>query len=182
MSSIRLTNYMREQICGRAIAAKFEPLFAGLDAEEASMGLRFYEHVIPLAERKMIAKIPERWVRLDACLRFNVGGMNLKFKVDPAVRVPLNEGYCKPLGSITDQADVDAARRIFDRRDELKAERKRASNVLSSLLSSFTTAKVMTESWPEGSAFYADLKTPDSNLPAPIIYDINVMLGLAEAA
>lgn len=178
--SKRLTNWDREQICNAAISAAFTPRFAAQKEAESALATEAYETVFPADVRKQAARMPKGWLHLDNCLRFNVNGMDLHLDViGDGLPVPYDRVYCSRLGTITgDLADRIIAH--FGAKDELKAERDRAKRSLMALLQTCSTLKKLQQEWPEGEPFWSALaaKEREPGLPAPLVNDINKMLGL----
>jgi hypothetical protein len=183
---MRLTNYDREQICNAALNGAFKPRFEALALAEHDLAIAGYESVFPADVRKQAGKMPKGWLRLDACLSFNVGGFDMRLNVrGDGVPVPYDGGYCRRLGTITgDLADKIHAH--FADVDKLKAERDTAKRALTAMLQSCSTLKRLQEEWPEGEPYWSALaaKANVPGLPAPRVQEINAMLGLtaAEAA
>lgn len=176
----KLTTHMRNVIRDRAVAAAFNPRFAANKEREAEVGRRLYDAVFPADVRAAAAAFPEKeWIRLDSCLRFNVGGLRMVFKVDPGLPVPWGGYGCHELGVITKQELIDLARACSDDKEALQSEQARASNALGAMLRSVSTIKKLAEVWPEGREFYASFEDAVSPiLPAIVVADVNAMLGL----
>lgn len=186
-ASIRLTNYDRDNVAGAAIAASFKDREATIASEGDRLGRLCYETVFTAAERKAAKAMPKGWLRLDACLHFNVGGMSIRFDLlDDGVPVPAtNRGYCSSrLGSISDPDVVGAVTKHASDVETLKKDREKARSSLKGLLYSVTTLKALRDIWPEGELFFVGLtsKAGAPGLPAPQITELNAMLGLQKEA
>jgi hypothetical protein len=181
--SVRLTEGHRRSITNAAIGKRFNPIKAALDKTEDAIGRKLYAQVFPVAERKAAAALADRWRKVDACLRFNVGGYTLLFTLQGGgVPVPVNNaGYCQSLGSISDEVLVNSARAHADAVETYKKQRRDAENALAGLLASASTIKALYTIWPEGQPFYRDIQAPPSTQIAPIIANVNAMLGLSPA-
>ena len=179
----RLTNTIRERIRSNAVVSAFKDREAALVAAEHALGMEAYEAVIPAVEREAAANMPAGWVGKDSCLRFNANGWDARLKVNEAVPVPNNKGYCCSLGTLTgDLADRVQAHMQEGKR--LKEEYWKAEAELDGFLAQFKTIKQMREAWPEGEAYYAafDVERSVSGVPAVRVAEINKLLNLKEAA
>lgn len=179
----RLTQNIRERICRRAITAAFKDREAALKEQEHTLGMECYQAVIPESERKAAAAMPEGWLQMDACLRFNANGWDARLCVTSPVPVPNNKGYCRSLGSLTG----DLAERVQAHLQEekgLKEARIKAEMELSGFLEQFKTYKQLREAWPEGEPFYAefDVEPKAGGVPAVRVAEINKLLNLSEVA
>ncbi|MGU3286501.1 Nmad5 family putative nucleotide modification protein [Methylobacterium mesophilicum] len=181
-SSVRLTKDDRRSILRSALAPVFDKRAEDLDAQEDGLGRRCYDAVFPKPVREQAVAMPEAWLRRDSCLRFSVAGMQMVFRLkDDGVPVPGNHGsYCYRLGTVTDPKTVEAVRAWQSAKDDLASERSKAEAALKALLDSAYTVKALREAWPEGEAFYRHLDNtpPKAGLPAPLVSEINAMLGL----
>jgi hypothetical protein len=178
----RITNSIRESICRKAINAAFKEREEAHAAQEHALGMEAYEAVIPAAERKAAAKMPENWLRMDGCLKFNANGWSVTLCVKPSVPVPQSP-YCQPLGSVTG----DLAERIQAHCTAIKERKEakhRAEREMTGFLEQFRSIKQMREAWPEGEPFYAefDVERKSAGVPAVRVAEINKMLGIKEAA
>lgn len=128
-------------------------------------------------------KIPEKWLREDACLRFNCGGYSLTLRAKKAVRVASISYGCSQLGTVTGEL-ADRAKAHAQATEGLKRERAEGERALLALLSSVSTLAQLEKTWPEGKPFYQRFMQarPGSNLPAVQVSEINKMLGLKDAA
>lgn len=193
MASFRLTNDAREVIVRRAVEAAFNPRFEALKDREDALARRCYDIVIPATEQKSAAKLPANWLRRDACLNFNVGGMHVKLTlkgeglvVPYETRDGQSRGYSchSRLGTVADPDLVQDVTAYLSDREELRSGRRQATEATRALLNGVTTIKLLCEVWPEGRPYYESfmVEKPAAHLPAPQIASLNAMLGLAEAA
>ena len=185
--SIRLTNYDRDNVAASAITAAFKAREAALEIEADRLGRLCYEAVFSAAARKAAKAMPKDWLRMDACLGFNVGGMSIKLNLlDEGVPVPYTRGgYCNNrLGVVTEPDLVQAVTTYLSDVETLKSDREKARSSLKGLLYSVSTLKALRETWPEGEPFFQGLtrKSGAPGLPAPQITELNAMLGLEKAA
>ena len=179
MGTLRLTNADRDGVVERALYHTFGPRKDALKAEECRIGLAAYEIAVPKAERQAAAKLSERWLRTDKCLRFRFDFRQVTLNVDPPVLVPSRNRYCEDLGLVQDVELIAAFEAMEAARKTLVEERDRAETGLNVLVRRVSTLRQLRETWPEGEAFYAHLKPRDeAQVPAVIIDDLNRMLGL----
>ncbi|MFB0491985.1 hypothetical protein ABIE45_004571 [Methylobacterium sp. OAE515] len=186
MASIRLTNLDRDNVVAAALTSAFAERRASLDLAADRLGRTCYDSVFKASERKAAAAMPKGWLRLDSCLRFNVGGLDVVLNlVGEGVPVPGGAGRdCRRLGAVADPDLVGAVQAHLADVERLKDDRAKAKSSLRALLYSVSTVKALRELWPEGEPFLAGLasKAGAPGLPAPQISELNAMLGLKEAA
>lgn len=179
----RLTNDIRNEICESAITASFKKQNDKLKAEETKIGMQLYRSLYKKSELDIIAKLDKKWLDIDECLRFNCGGFDLTFCVEPGVAVPQREGYgCRRLGNITDPDLVYKAQDFAKRKEDAKAEERKAEQALRAVLFSVNTVKRLAEVWPEGAAYYDYLlaEVENTGVPAIKMQELNAMLGLSK--
>lgn len=188
---MRLTNDVRDGIAYTAITQSFAARVAAFDAAEDALAREAYNSLFPAAEQKLVAKVPENWFRLDACLRFNVGGQRIDISVSgEGLPVPYKQrgttggGYhCNqlgviPLGDLCDRIQEHAAAK-----ERFKEERRAAERAVKAMLNSVTTISKLKKVWPEGAPFYAQIEGATVvSLPAIRATEVNAMLGLSIAA
>lgn len=192
MASFRLTTSYRDSIVHYAIEGAFAERDKALAEREHALARRCYDAVIPAAEQRLAAKMPEHWLRRDACLRFNVGGLTVDLRTaDGGLPVPYRPkgekygGYsCNRLGAVSDPDIVQDVNAYLADVEALKKTRAEAKAALRGMLAGVNTIKVLAELWPEGRPYYERymVERPAPNLPAPQIAAVNALLGLAEAA
>lgn len=182
MGTLRLTNMDREGVVERAINHAFGARAAALEAEENRIGMAAYDIAVPKAERQAAAKLSERWLRTDGCLKFRFDFRKVTLHVSPKVLVPSRSYSCEDLGLVQDVELIAAYEKLQADRGTLKADRERAETGLKALIGRVSTLRQLRETWPEGETFYAHLKPRDeASVPAVMVDDLNRMLGLAAA-
>lgn len=179
MSTSKLTNMIRDQIIGKAIAATFDKEHQEISVAKAELAERCYNHIVPLDVRKLIAKLPEGWLRLDKCLRFHINGLYISLGHPKGLPVKYSNG-CGVVGSIVDDVLRDDVIELNKREEAFNASKSKAYKALQQMIYGITTFKQLKATWPEGEKFYSSLqpKTESSNLPAIMVDDVNAMLGL----
>ena len=184
----RLTKDLRQTIANNAVAHAFEPKLEALKAAEDALAREAYAFVIPAEEVAAAADMPDNWFRLDACLRFNVGGYTIRLQMSgDGLPVPYrakNEEYggyhCGNLGTIPPGDLCDRIRAHADATEAYKAERKTAYRATLGLLEGVSTLKRLHEVWPAGEQFYKRYEdSPAASLPAVRVDEVNTMLGIA---
>lgn len=179
----RLTNELRNDIREDAIKASFKKQNEKMTAEEHALGMKLYKNLFKKSELTLLEQIDKKWFNMDSCLRFNCGGFDLKFVVDPSVPVPNRQGsYCNRLGNIDDIELVEKAQAFAKRKEDFKNEIRKAERALSVVLLSVTTVKRLAEVWPEGKAYYSHFVDEVKNTGVPMVRveELNQMLGLAK--
>lgn len=174
-----LTKEMRSQITRAAILEAYKKKFDDMAKLESRLAIEAYNHIFPKKVRDQALAMPDKWVRLDSCLRINAGGWDLQLHCEKSLPVPYTGGGCGRLGSISG----DLAIKIQDfstAKKQAKEDYRNAEIKLTGFLSSFTTVKRLKDAWPEGKKYYESFdvtRNPDQ-LPAVITTEINAMLGL----
>lgn len=175
----RMTKDLRESIARKAVETQFKPRHDALKVEEHKLGMEMYNATFPADIQKQLKKIPDGWLRMDGCLRFNCGGYDLRFTVSPAVPVPYST-HCARLAAVTGdlaergQAHANA---LKDFREQYEA----AYRALLRMLESVGSVKALQKAWPDGIEFYKNYLTaaPGAAVPALRVEEVNKMLGLA---
>jgi len=181
--TVRLTQDMRALIAQKAVNESFRKQTETHAKMENAIGIECYKTVFDEATRRAVAKIPEKWLQEDACLRFNCGGFDLRLTVEKAPRVPSTGYGCRSLGSITGDL-ADRAQAHAQAGETLKRNKADAQRALLVMLGSVSTIGQLEKTWPEGKPFYEKYleARPGSNLPAIQVAEINAMLGIEAAA
>lgn len=183
----KLTKYSREAIARRAVAHSFDPRQAELKIAEDRLAREAYATLFSDAELAIVATLPEGWVRLDACLQFNVGGQRITLDVSgDGLPVPYrprgseNGGYyCHQLGVIEHGDLCDRIQKHAQTVDTVKSERRAALRATEQMLGAVTTTGKLKEIWPQGAQFYAEYEDkPPVHLPAVRVDEVNAALGL----
>ena len=191
MATQKLTNYSRAAIAERAVEHAFAPRRDALKAEADALAREAYVALFPEAETKLVAKLPENWIRRDECLRFNVGGQDIVLCVDgPGLPVPYRPkdstsgGYSRnrlgviPFGDLCDRIQAHALADV-----KYRDERRQALRATKAMLEAVSTIGKLSEVWPEGKEFFAEyVDKPAPQLPAVRVQEINALLGLSNAA
>jgi len=182
----KLTKYTRERIAAQAVAFAFDPKEEALKAQEDALAREAHAAVFKKAELDAIKKVPANWIRLDPCLRFNVGGQRLYLRtIDDGLPVPYKigdyAGYsCREIGAIEPGDLCDRIQTHAQAVEKCKTELRQAYIKVIALLDSVTTIKRLREVWPEGEPFYSKYEAqPAQKLPAVPASEVNAMLGIA---
>ncbi len=175
----KLTEQMRKTIALSAVTEQFKDEELKFKNEEHDLAMMLYLSLYDEKLLKQINKIPTEWLRMDACLRFNCGGYDLRFNVNKAVPVPY-ETHCSRLGIISGELG-EKAQSFANRKKDMQGKVRKAHVLLLSMLSSITTFKKLEQVWPDGKKFYSaylDKKDNSYSVPVVQIDEINKMLGL----
>lgn len=183
----KLTKYSREAIARRAVAHAFDAKQEAIFANEDALAREAYALTFPAEELALVSTVPDNWFRLDACLRFNVGGQQIVLRlIGDGLPVPyrrLNEEYgsygCNILGVIEHGDLCDRIQKHAQHAETVKNERRAALRATEAMLDAVTTTGKLKEIWPEGEPFYAQYDDkPAPSLPAVRVDEINALLGL----
>lgn len=182
----KLTKYTRECIARSAVAHAYDPKQEALALAEDALAREAHAAIFSESELKAVKKLPANWVRLDSCLRFNVGGLNIALCTqDDGLPVPYRigdrRGYnCHTLGVIEPGDLCDRIQSHVQQVEDIKAARRKSLYKLEALLNSAPTIKRIREIWPEGEPFYGKyVDRPAVQLPAIRVDELNAELGLA---
>lgn len=181
MASVRLTNYMRDNVIRKAIEVSFKSQLDQLLAEENSLAMRAYNEATPLNVQRSIDLFPnkDQWFRTTKELKFNANGYQVILKFANSVPYRMDASYYNVYHNIKDY-DLGAEIQAFANKQETyKKKRSEATNKLKALVYSFTTVKALQDAWPEGKPFYQQYLDYKGNpLPTVVFDDINKTLGL----
>lgn len=181
-----LTKYTRECIARAATAFAYDPKFKELNEEEDALAREAHAAIFPKAELATLKGVPANWIKLDACLRFNVGGQRLYLRtLDDGLPVPYrigdHAGYsCHELGTIPHGDLCDRIQAHAQAVEATKTANRETYRKVLALVDSARTVKKLRTIWPEGEQFYAkyDAVQP-TKLPAIRIDELNAELGIA---
>ena len=179
----RITQHIREKINYQAVNTAFAEREAAMGEASHALGMEAYEASFPKAVRQQAEAMPDGWLRLDKCLRFNANGWNVTLSVKVGVPVPSAMHNCQTIAALTG----DLGERVQAHKtagEKLRSEKRAAEQEMSGFLEQFRSIKQMREAWPEGAPFYAAFETERkaANLPAIRVQKINELLNLEQAA
>src|ERR1700728_3105983 len=146
---MRLTNSDRDQVRDKAISFAFEARKKELENEENELGLACYRSLFPVKTRKAAEAMPEKWLRMDSCLRFSIRGMKIMLNLSRAVPVP-HSLNCQRLGEVSDDDLFSRFQSLESAKDDFNRAKSEAFNSVGALLYRAGTLKSLKESWPEG--------------------------------
>jgi hypothetical protein len=186
---MRLSNYIMDNIVGRALHAAFHERQQALRQAEHDLAMAAWEHLFPAEERAAALAMPKRWVRMDKCLQVTFGYRRTSLDlIGDGVPVPASDG-CARLGTVYDrEAGAVLHERFMDlerAKAALNTERDAARGALYGLMKSARSLKRLAEIWPQGEAFYlAELQHArlQASVPAVVSDEVNKLLGLPQAA
>lgn len=178
---MNLTNVIRDEIIADVIAKTFDKEKEELKKREHKIGMAAYAKVYTAKEREAAASLPKGWVKVDKCLRFNIGGMDMRFNVNEHVPVRRESEYdCSRLGNIADEKIKQDALDLHGDKESIKDREQKLRGQLKGVLYAVNTYKRLSETWPEGHKFYVKYapKGDNSLLPAIRVNELNETLGL----
>ncbi len=178
---MKLTNDIRDRIVRSMALDAVTKEKDALTKRENAIALKLWKAVYPSAERTAAAKMPDGWVRMDKCLRFNLCGMDVRVNTAEPVTVKTSaSGYCERLGNIADDKLGDEYRAYYKDMEALKQKAQDIERQGKALLYSVTTFKRLEETWPEGKKFYEKFKPASerSSVPAVLTSNLNALVGI----
>lgn len=181
MTTVRLSNAMRDGIIDRAIDVSFKTRKDELTSRENSLALRCYNEATPASVLKSIEVFPDKDKYFKRCseLKFNAGGYQIKLRLDKPFVVRIDLGYYDVYHIIKDAGLSEEVRKYANDLETYKSERNKAQSALKALVYSFNTLKTLQDAWPEGNPFYKQyLDKNNVALPTVVFDDINKTLGL----
>jgi len=183
---MRLTNDYRESILSNAMGDSnkaFKKQAAELQKEEDKLATKCYKAIYPIDIIRKANALPDNWLRVDTCLRFNVNGMDIRLYSAKGHRVP-NANGCKPLGVITGEL-ADEVTAFANKKQDIDKSYRELRHKISAMLNSVSTVKSLQTVWPDGKPFYEFLLKPvgeKTGLPSVLISEINSALQIGKAA
>lgn len=183
---MRLNSGYRAEIVRAAISAAFDKDEKELTRREHRLAARCYDAVVPLKTRRAISAMPAGWLPTGKSIRFNVGGQSVTFAFGK--EMPVSRTYDRHFdnfGAVSEGALIDEVRKWQGDREDFKTRRTRAEATLQAMVNQASTTQALEDVWPEGKKFWRGLEARipvSAQLPAVRIAELNVMLGLREAA
>lgn len=183
---MRLNMGYRNEIVRAAISAAFDKDEKELTRREHRLAQRCYDAVVPLKIRRAVASLPDGWLPTSQAIRFNIGGQTRALSAAKAI--PVSHAYDRnynALDVVTDAGLVEDVRKLTGDVEDFRARRKRAEETLTAMVNLAATTQALEDVWPEGKKFWRGLEARipvSAQLPAVRIAELNVMLGLREAA
>lgn len=180
MATVRISNYMKEQVISRLLKHAFEEREKSLQAKWYALGDAVYQDLYPADLQKKMNALPAGFLPMDDDVRVSFGGN--------FTRVYFGENR------LLARSHQSNAARVYDdkhplsvrhdayrsAKDQLEEETRKAKSSAQAILDSVTTLKKLIEVWPEVEPFVEDFKQTDSGryLPALPVQDLNARLGL----
>jgi hypothetical protein len=178
---MKLTNETRDRIVRSMAMEAIAKEKEALTKRENAIALKCWKAVYPAAERAAAAKMPDGWMCMDKCLRFNLYGMNITINTAEAVPVKAGVRYgCQRLGDIADEKLRDEYQAYYKDLETLKQKAADIERQGKALLYSVTTFKKLEEIWPEGKKFYEKYRpiSEKSGVPAALTSSLNNLVGI----
>lgn len=180
---MRITQSHRETIIARALKEAFDKRKTALVKVEQDLAIEAYSFLFDEPTRRKVNGLHKDWFRTCNCLMFTVLGKLYSLNSKNEVRTPY-EAYCSNLGTLTGDV-ADKVEAHYNAKTDLEKEYETAKIKLAANLSNISSFKRLTELWPEGKTFYADLDEDakvKGGLPAIRFDDMNAMLGITKKA
>jgi hypothetical protein len=204
MTSIRLTNEIREEITTAMLRHRFSTELSALVADRAEFALAVYSDLYKPADRKRIADLPDGWLPTDTAIKYHAGTsyettpFNGRFYGSLNSSLPVTKDAAKsvsmPFASKhhrTCVATYEATHKLAIRHAELQARFKdisdrhgTAESQVKAALSRASTTGRLIELWPEVAPFCKSYEAAAPALPTIRTAALNAMLDLpvSEAA
>jgi hypothetical protein len=179
----KISKDIKERIAKAAANEAFAARNTELKQREATLAIECYDSLFDVATQKLLAKVPDTFLRKCKCWRFNANGWTVSLEAPEDRPVP-NASYCATVGTITGEL----AERVQQLKQDCEKAREEYGATYYKILSfvqSFSTFAKLAKEWPEGRPFY------ERHLPAEgstqknvaIVRDeINSLIGIPAAA
>lgn len=201
MSTVRLTNEIREEITTAMLRHRFGKELTKLMADRAALAESIYNDLYKAADRKRIADLPEGWLPTAHEIKFSASGqftsipfnggfygalnLSLPEKSDH-ISKPFASKHCRACVSVYDGAHKLAVRysEIQSRFSEIAASHDAASHTVKAALNKASTTGRLKELWPEAAPFCLPYEGRVPSLPSVPTSALNQLLDLpvSEAA
>lgn len=181
---MRLTKFIREEICRTLVERKFGKLGAKLKKERLNLGMSIYRARWTASERKLMASLPEGWLATTAVMRASVDGASgvSEFHLGESVRIPHSASSWNQVQALVDDPRlIERWYALMKDEEELGRERRGAEREVQSILQSLTTTAKLKEHWPEVSDVVDSLVTDSAQAPRALMRrteHANELLGL----
>lgn len=186
MASVRLTDYLRDQICKAVIGDRFEAQRKKIAKERRSIALACYNKFYSRSIRAKMSALPDGWLPSESSIRVRLGGKHDYLQFDgSSYNSEIQKRFlAKDIGPVA--LDLEATDSITERyrscEDESKdidaAERRLRQEIRSVLYSVTTTGRLLAV-WPEVEPFLSNIEPATVSVPAVPVAELNEKLGLA---
>lgn len=168
MSTVRLTNYIRETVLARLLKHAFEAREKALEKDKHAFARQVYDAIYPAAIQKAMKALPKGYLPTDGDLKVSFDGKYTHVYFGESRLVAKCHEY--------NAAKVFEPKKI---EDALKAEKSKAKSSAEAALNSCTTVKKLIEVWPEVEPFVKDFATTSQSRALALpIKELNKSLGL----
>lgn len=182
MSTIRLSNYIKDTVIARLMKHAFEEREKALKAEEYGIGDAVYKDVYSAAVRRKMDDMPKGFLLEDDDLKVQFEG-NSFTHIHFGERRRIAQSHKYNAAKVYDSKHplTERYREWKKRESALKNEKRTTKSNARAVLDSVSTLKKLIEVWPEVEQFVEDFKpsaTGKAQLPALPLKDLNRSLGL----
>lgn len=178
---MRLTKEMKKQICRNAIAATFKDRVDALRTEGNTLALAAYNLLYDDLTQSKMGALPDHFFMQFSTMYAEINGARHALPLVSSRKVAASDAqrYEYPRVDVGDTTLCDKVRDYIDAQRRLEKDKETFRKTMTTFLAGLNTDKQLTEEWPEGSAYYADIAptvvTP--NVPAIRGAEINDLIG-----
>jgi hypothetical protein len=173
--STRLTNAIRNIICDRIIAHRFDKEFNDLIDDEKKLGDEVYKIMYTEDQIKKMNDLGQGFFNYDDDVLLHLDGEWRSLKLTES----------KPFGYRTERLSFSSndesksigarLRKHFNKKKDLEEKKRKNRREVNSVLASFTTLEKLITAWPEVKSLVEDLKNP-----AVVVKTNAIMIPIAE--
>jgi Nucleotide modification associated domain 5 len=185
-NSIKLSNYIRDQIISNAMNNAFEAEYKAITKKLAAHAMDCYRSVIGEAEEKAARKAPVEFLNMTNAFKIDYRdsdtGRHLcrEYDIEVPKAVPFRGNVSAGYLSIKDQTLYLAYKVIEAERDAVNEKKTELRDSIRRTVYSTTSLKKLIEVWPEVESFLpASLVAPKPMLPALPVAELNAALKAA---
>lgn len=179
MSTVRLTNYIRETVLARLLKHAFEAREKALEKDKHAFARQVYDAIYPAAIQKAMKALPKGYLPTDGDLKVSFDGEYTHVYFGESRLIAKCHEY--NAAKVFDPKDPLTARyhELEKVEEALKAEKSKAKSSAEAALDSCTTVKKLIEVWPEVEPFVKDFATTSQSRALALpIKELNKSLGL----
>src|SRR5579859_3840555 len=159
--SERLNHYKRDAIVSLALASKFDTPRDLLVDEEHNLALDCYHAAFSNEELKTVASLKPYWFYQTTAFGVNFGYKQIRLNFKKQLPIPY--GSYGNYTVITNRSLIERFETLENNKKEYRDKRNLTEQHLRALLNSVTTLKSLSEAWPEGKKFYAEMDEPKAS-------------------
>lgn len=185
MTSIKLNTTMREHLARQLLDQKFSKTEKNLLERRDALACGVYHDLFTDTDRNFMDLLPEGWLPVRQYMMIQFGPnssdyTHLNLKGDMPFLAKMLGGCMKVYDADHTLAKLYHA--LIADEGEYQTARRALQHKIRAVLNSVTTVRKLMEVWPEVTPFAEKLDRHEStNLPAPLIREINAELKLEAA-